>query len=247
MLRWSLIGRKIHRKSDSLVNVKLALALVDQRLYATAIGLFLPIYAEVEKLLSATPHPKLEAYAKLLPVLARKRAFEEDERVLLGPGWEAVLANTADKAGPVPRYLEHLRELAKRDPEMLLVYSYHLHMALLSGGQILKRLVTSSLALPPGGGGTAIYEFNKHVGELKEEVRSLLDKLLDVGAMGEERARAFEDESIRLFVMNNEVVGSFRVEGGQLLRGLLRFRLFVFVLLLLVVLALLTVYRAFVK
>lgn len=210
---------------------------MDARLYAGAISMFFPIYREIETLLVKTPHPSLKAYAKVLPQLARAGAFEEDLRYFLGPGWEAAIdEDMRSPSSPVGLYLEHLRELAKLDPELLLIYTYHMHMALLSGGQILRRLVTSALALPKGDGGTAIYEFGRPAPELKEEVRATIDRVLDSKSMGEARMAVLEEESIRLFVMNNEVVGSFRIEGRHLLRGLLRYyRVILLTLLVLIV------------
>lgn len=70
----------------------------------------------------------------------------------------------------VQAYLNHIQNI-KHDQAKLLAHFYVRHMGDLSGGQILKKRV-------PGIG--RMYEFNRNVQELKEELRSKLsDDMLD--------------------------------------------------------------------
>lgn len=48
----------------------------------------------------------------------------------------------------VKGYLAHLRAVETEDPTLLLVYAYHLHMAILAGGAIIKRMARRSMNLP---------------------------------------------------------------------------------------------------
>lgn len=49
--------------------------------------------------------------------------------------------------------------LAADSPFLLIVHAYTQHMALLAGGQILRRSVRGALQLGPDDPGTAIFEF----------------------------------------------------------------------------------------
>jgi heme oxygenase len=74
------------------------------------------------------------------------QAFEADLAFYLGPRWKSLVTPSL----PVAQYIDHLRSLEKDRPALLLVYAYHMYMAILSGGQILKRVTARALALPPG-------------------------------------------------------------------------------------------------
>lgn len=70
----------------------------------------------------------------LIPYHSRKKAFEEDLRHYLGEEWR-----TLPKSPALENYLEHLQELEKDNPTLLMAYVYHLYLGLLSGGQILSK------------------------------------------------------------------------------------------------------------
>jgi heme oxygenase len=83
--RMSQQTKNVHDQSDRLVNLKLAMVLTSKELYAEAISLFWPIYAELESLLERhKDHPQLRLYFPLLQVLRRAPKFEQDMAALLG-------------------------------------------------------------------------------------------------------------------------------------------------------------------
>lgn len=215
--------RKIHRESDALVNLKLVYAFTYPALYAEAIGLFYPIYRSLESLILASPSPSLRPFAALLVQfkLQRTAAFEVDIAYHSRGEW---IEKTNDPSCPpaLLTYLARLEACAKDDPDLLVVYAYHMYMALLSGGQILKRLTTKFLLPKKGKAGTGVQQDGKEKGlalytfetEQTEEIKAALRAAVDAvegkgGVRNTERRQAFLNESIRLFHMNNEVVRSF--------------------------------------
>lgn len=103
---------------------------------------------------------------------------------------QTILGKTAPRPPALEAYLGRLEEAP---PELLAVTVYHMYMALLSGGQILRRLTRAALGLdkaqPPtaasatiGGIGTAIYEFPAPAAELKERLRAAVDGMEAAGA-----------------------------------------------------------------
>lgn len=65
---------------------------------------------------------------------SRKQAFEEDLAHYLGESWQSNVKSPA-----LENYIEHLQNIEKEQPMLLLVYVYHLYLGLLSGGQILAK------------------------------------------------------------------------------------------------------------
>jgi heme oxygenase len=164
-----------HDHSDKLVNVKLALVLTSKALYAEAISLFWPIYAELETLLKLhKTHPQLGRLYQLLPLLRRAPLFEKDMTALLvGTAKEEEDNNkdegaatdlkrrriTVDDNGietfsppELQTYITHLRKLSNEDPLLLLPYVYSMYSAILAGGAIIKRMVKTTFSLKTDAG-----------------------------------------------------------------------------------------------
>jgi heme oxygenase len=70
---------------------------------------------------------------------------------LLGPGWRALIpANAAAEM-----YAQHLRQLADRDPVLLLPYVFSLHVPILLG--FMSRRIGKALGLAEGDDGLAFF------------------------------------------------------------------------------------------
>ena len=112
-----------------------------------------PVYAALEAALQE--HAADPVLAPLLnPALFRTQALAQDLDCLHGSGWQQAL--TAMPACQVyVRRLEHLRETT---PSLLTAHAYVRYLGDLSGGQLLKRIVSASLQLPDAAG-TAFYAF----------------------------------------------------------------------------------------
>lgn len=112
-----------------------------------------PIYAALEAaLLERATDPLLDSLVK--QALFRSRSLTSDLDFLYGPGWEQALKTLPACQGYVLR-LVHLRDAA---PHLLVAHAYVRYLGDLSGGQLLKRIVGTSLQLP-GTAGTDFYVF----------------------------------------------------------------------------------------
>ncbi|GFH28776.1 uncharacterized protein HaLaN_27323, partial [Haematococcus lacustris] len=105
--------------------------------------------------------PALQPFASLLPDLYRHEAFATDLELFLGKDWRAACPPSPQ----VLKYTQHLAQLAAEQPTLLLAHSFTQHLAVLSGGQIIKRAARKKLRLAEQEG-TAAYEY-KMVAEHK--------------------------------------------------------------------------------
>ncbi len=150
------------------------------------------IYAELE--LALTRHEAQVVVAPVvLPALFRRSALEHDLTALHGAAWREDIPLPAAAA----RYAQHLARLAGECPERLVAHAYVRYLGDLSGGQLLSRVVTRTLALS-GGRGTEFYDFGdaERTRLLKDAFRRGLaavpvDSALQVELV-EEAVRAFE-------------------------------------------------------
>jgi heme oxygenase len=129
--------------------------------------------------------------------LARAEALREDLTALGGPAWPAlpVLPETE-------QYVQQIHAAASRDPALLVAHAYVRYLGDLSGGQILKKIVTESFNLAPGVG-VGFYEF-PGLGDLdafKRNYRGALDAL----APSAERSDSIVREAIGGFEANTRL------------------------------------------
>lgn len=115
--------------------------------------------------------------AVYFPELNRAEFLARDLKFYYGDCW-------ADQISPTPAgvvYCDRLQTLSDTDPTLLIAHAYTRYMGDLSGGQSLKAIIRSALALPPGCG-TNMYEFPKIATpqarrSFKERYRAALDAL----------------------------------------------------------------------
>jgi heme oxygenase (biliverdin-producing, ferredoxin) len=146
---------------------------IDRSTYCALLRNLHPIYAALEEgLASQAAHPRLAALQ--LDGLARREALAQDLEALHGAAWQIDL----DLAPAARRYTAHLRELACHAPDRLAVHAYLRYLGDLSGGQILRGIVTDSLALD-GASGTSFYAFGEPGAalELARRFRAGLDSI----------------------------------------------------------------------
>nr|XP_026497816.1 heme oxygenase 1 [Vanessa tameamea] len=199
--------RTIHSVSDALVNAKFAISLSDETVWGGGLFVFYHIFGFLEdakKRLNMTDYEKLF----VTDVLLRKDAFEEDLVHYLGENWQSLPKSLA-----LENYLEHLQNLERENPKLLMAYVYHLYLGLLSGGQILakKRNVF-------GDGNSDMNKYidrvtdftNVDIAQLKKDFRQAMNEIAE--KMSEDEKQAFIEESSQVFLMNNLIVNSV---GGQ--------------------------------
>lgn len=206
--------RKIHSVSDALVNAKFAISLRDEAVWGGGLFVFYHIFAFLE---DAKERLNMPDYNKLFvhKTLYRKAAFEADLAHYLGEDWQSTPHSTA-----LESYLEHLQELEKENPQLLMAYVYHLYLGLLSGGQILakKRKMfgekTNSEVYTD-----QVTDFTEiDIPKLKNEFRAAMNEIATT--MAPEEQQAFLDESSQVFLMNNLIVNSVAGQ-NQVLRVML--------------------------
>ncbi|XP_053620363.1 heme oxygenase 1 [Plodia interpunctella] len=199
--------RKIHSISDALVNAKFAISLRDEKVWGGGLFVFYHIFAYLE---DAKDRLNMPDYNSLFAhkILHRKRAFEEDLFHYLGEEWK-----TNPKAPALENYLQHLQDLERENPKLLMAYVYHLYLGLLSGGQILakKRKMFGEKNPTPETYIDKVTDFSEaDIGQLKKDFREVMNQIAE--KLTEDEKQALIDESTQVFLMNNLIVNSV---GGQ--------------------------------
>ena len=133
-----------------------------------------------------------------LPKLFRKNALAADLHELHGGRWKDEL----EVAAAAHSYVARLREVETMRPELLVAHSYVRYLGDLSGGQILKRIVSRTLGLKSTKG-TEFFEFGPPavVAVAVHEFRSGLDAI----AAGGGRSSEIVAEAQRAFIMHREL------------------------------------------
>lgn len=120
-----------------------------------------------------------------LPVLARGAPLASDLESLHGAQWEQEIPLRPATV----RYIERLDDLARTEPRALLAHAYVRYLGDLSGGQILRRVVASALALTEDSG-QAFYRFAESPEVLAARLRSALHS---IALTPEEQARLVDE------------------------------------------------------
>ncbi|VVC87840.1 heme oxygenase 1 [Leptidea sinapis] len=199
--------RKIHSVSDALVNAKFAISLRDEAVWGGGLFVFYHIFEFLE---GAKERLNIPDYNKLFThkILYRKHAFEEDLTHYLGPDWSSI-----PKSAALENYLEHLQNLERENPKLLMAYVYHLYLGLLSGGQILskKRKMFGDGSNKENEYCDKVTDFNGFdINQLKNDFKTAMNEIAD--KMSEVEKEQFIEESNQVFLMNNLIVNSV---GGQ--------------------------------
>ncbi|KAG8222830.1 hypothetical protein J437_LFUL005036 [Ladona fulva] len=219
--------REIHDLSDALVNAKLAFALSDFDVWAEGLLIFYEIFRFLEE---AMERHKDSALGELMvDGMKRTEAFEKDLSFYLGDDW----ASSYTPRESVVKYLLYLRELEKKDPDLLMAFVYHLYMGLWSGGQILrkKRMVVRTVFpfVKETLGGNDVTDFgNNSVSKFKRTMSTTMNKIADT--LSPEKKAKLIHESKMVFVLNNEIIRTVRGTTQILVKKVLIFSLFIAVL-----------------
>jgi heme oxygenase len=142
------------------------------------------------------------------PELNRKKNLEKDLAFYYGEDWRNQIAPST--AGKV--YCDRIREVAATEPALLVAHAYTRYMGDLSGGQGLRKIVRSSIELPPELG-TKFYEFeqipspeDKRI--FKDKYRQALDSL----PVDDQLAQKIVDEANYAFSLNRDVAHELEPE-----------------------------------
>ncbi|MFW6296424.1 MAG: heme oxygenase (biliverdin-producing) [Halothece sp.] len=144
------------------------------------------------------------------PSLNRQVNLGKDLAFYYGENWTEKL----ETLPATKTYVARLHSLSQTHPELLVAHSYTRYLGDLSGGQGLKRIVRSAIALPEGQG-TAFYEFDQleDIREFKQQYREALNSL----PVDEKTIEAIVAEANHAFALNRDVMHELE---GDLIRVL---------------------------
>eukprot|EP00587_Corethron_hystrix_P009957 CAMPEP_0113316694 /NCGR_PEP_ID=MMETSP0010_2-20120614/11877_1 /TAXON_ID=216773 ORGANISM="Corethron hystrix, Strain 308" /NCGR_SAMPLE_ID=MMETSP0010_2 /ASSEMBLY_ACC=CAM_ASM_000155 /LENGTH=229 /DNA_ID=CAMNT_0000173481 /DNA_START=107 /DNA_END=793 /DNA_ORIENTATION=- /assembly_acc=CAM_ASM_000155 len=201
--------KSVHDKSDRLVNLKLGLVLTSHQLYGEAIGLFAPIYCRLEEALERHRDGRLGCIAALLEDLRRTPKFDEDILFYLGEDGVASIKKKREEGIPeeLKDYLDHLNDLEREDPLLLVPYIYHLFMAIMAGGYIIKKMVKRAMGLKKDNDeGVMAFSFTElNCAHLRRRLKHAVNNELKLSKEEEEKILK---ESEEVFNRNNLLVGT---------------------------------------
>ncbi|MEA5593724.1 heme oxygenase (biliverdin-producing) [Rivularia sp. UHCC 0363] len=146
---------------------------VDRNCFAKFLGNLYFVYGELESALeSHKNHPCISVL--YFPELNRKANLHEDLEFYYGSDWLSQIKPSV----ATENYVSRIRELSEKQPELLIGHAYTRYMGDLSGGQMLQRVVQSTLKLT-GYQGTSFYNFEQIPDKkvFKDKYREALDKV----------------------------------------------------------------------
>jgi len=202
--------KKAHTMAENVGFVKCFLkGVVEKNSYRKLVGNFYFVYSAMEE--EMAKHSLHPIVSKInFPELNRKHSLEQDLAYYYGSNWrEQVQLSSAGKA-----YVERIREISEKEPELLIAHSYTRYLGDLSGGQILKNIAMTAMNLSEGQG-TAFYEFADIPDEkgFKAKYRQVLDEL----PIDDATADRIVDEANAAFAVNMKM---FQELEGNLIKAI---------------------------
>lgn len=146
---------------------------VDRSCFAKFLSNLYFIYSELEAALeNYKNHPCIGVV--YFSELNRKANLEKDLEFYYGSDWQ----NQITPLTSAQNYIARIREVSEKKPELLIGHAYTRYMGDLSGGQMLQKVVQSTLKLE-GYQGTSFYNFEQIPDKtaFKNKYREALDKV----------------------------------------------------------------------
>lgn len=146
--------KKAHTFAENVGFVKCFLkGVVEKDSYRKLVANFYFIYSAMEE--EMEKHSNHPIVSKInFPQLHRKQALEQDLAYYYGANWrEQIQLSPAGAA-----YVQRIRDVSEKAPELLVAHAYTRYLGDLSGGQIFKGITQTAMNLP-NGEGIAFYEF----------------------------------------------------------------------------------------
>lgn len=130
--------------------------------------------------------------------LRRLGALEKDMKYYFGENWRAtVKPSTATR-----KYVAHVKDVAQRNPTLLVAHMYTRYLGDLFGGQMMGSMARRSLGLDPGCG-TSFYEF-EGIRDTKGFIENWYREL-NALELSDEQKQAIVDEGNLVFALNIEL------------------------------------------
>jgi len=140
--------------------------------YRKLLANFYYVYSAMEEAISSTEDKMVQQIRS--ESLERKDSLAKDLAYYYGYNWET----TIESSQACDTYVNRIKEVAEKDPYLLIAHHYTRYIGDLSGGQILKE-ITKRVLNPPVGEGLNFYDFPSipNAKEFKNEYRTVLDHL----------------------------------------------------------------------
>ncbi|NEO21263.1 MULTISPECIES: heme oxygenase (biliverdin-producing) [unclassified Moorena] len=166
--------KKSHTMAENVGFVKCFLkGTVEKTSYRKLVSNLYFVYSAMEEEMERhREHPILSKI--YFQELNRKKTLEQDLCYYFGSNWqEKVVPSVAAK-----EYVQRIKDISEKQPELLVAHSYTRYLGDLSGGQILKKIAQRGMNLSDGQG-TAFYEFKQISDEkgFKANYRQAMDEL----------------------------------------------------------------------
>ena len=148
---------------------------VEKKSYRKLISDLYFVYEAMEEEIERLVH---EEHPVIKPIgfksLFRKETLENDLKFYFGDNWK----NEINISKSAEEYVNRIRLVGKKSPELLVGHHYTRYIGDLSGGQILKKIAKKALNLE-GDNGLNFYEFERIDDEkkFKEEYSKTLNQL----------------------------------------------------------------------
>ena len=163
------------------------------------------VYETMETCMDTTT----DTFVKALddPVLRRLPALQQDMDFFHGDEWQNVI-----RPSPATRaYVARIKEVAEKQPYLLIGHQYSRYLGDLFGGQMMGGMATRSLSLE-NGKGVAFYQFDD-IDNTKDYITDWYKRLNNLN-LTEEQKQKIVDEANLVFALN---VGIFdELEGSSL-------------------------------
>ena len=174
--------------------------------YRKLLANFYFVYSAMEEAISSTEDSKVKAIRS--ESLERKEAIAKDLKYYYGYNWE----ETIKPSEPCNTYVYRIKEIAEKDPYLLIAHHYTRYIGDLSGGQILKE-ITKRVLNPPVGEGLNFYDFPSipNAKEFKNDYRASLDTL----GCDEQQVNALITEANYAFRLNMYMFDEIQGKASQ--------------------------------
>ena len=138
--------KKSHTMAENVGFVKCFLkGVVEKNSYRKLVANFYFIYSAMEE--EMEKHSNHPIVSKInFPHLNRQHSLEQDLSYYYGANWREQIQ--LSKAGA--EYVQRIREISEKEPELLVAHSYTRYLGYLSGGQILKGIPQTAINLSDG-------------------------------------------------------------------------------------------------
>lgn len=149
--RINLETRSLHNKIDKLVTLKFAIALRDYKIYRQGLQSFYHVFATVEQCLYDQLEDKSNEWTEILekvwkPEMARRERGQKDLLFYYNDRKDKFMSPIMPAQ---IEFVEHIKQVTKERPYLLLAYLHVMYLALFAGGRVMRSSISRATGLFP--------------------------------------------------------------------------------------------------